>query len=86
MNLSENTVLITGGSSGIGFEIAKQFLQRDNKVIITGRNEQKLQKRHLSVRHRKGNHQKSEGHADRPGTGTAHGSRRPRCLQSVSVS
>jgi len=44
MKLSGNTVLITGGSSGIGFEIAKQFLNRDNKVIITGRNEQKLQK------------------------------------------
>jgi len=44
MNLSGNTVLITGGSSGIGLEIAKQFLKRDNKVIITGRNEQKLQK------------------------------------------
>lgn len=44
MNLSGNTVLITGGSSGIGLEIAKQFLKRDNRVIITGRNEQKLQK------------------------------------------
>jgi len=44
MNLNGNTVLITGGSSGIGYEIAKQFLNRDNKVIITGRNEQKLQK------------------------------------------
>ncbi|MBI9054379.1 MAG: SDR family NAD(P)-dependent oxidoreductase [Bacteroidales bacterium] len=43
MNLSENTVLITGGSSGIGFEMAKEFLKRKNKVIITGRNEQKLQ-------------------------------------------
>lgn len=43
MNLSENTILITGGSSGIGFEMAKEFLKRNNKVIITGRNEQKLQ-------------------------------------------
>ena len=34
MNLNGNTVLITGGSSGIGLEIAKQFLNRDNKVII----------------------------------------------------
>jgi uncharacterized oxidoreductase len=39
MNLSGNTVLITGGSSGIGFEMARQFLKRDNKVIITRRNE-----------------------------------------------
>ena len=44
MNLSGNTVLISGGSSGIGLEMAKQFLKKDNKVIITGRNEQKLQK------------------------------------------
>jgi len=43
MNLSENTILITGGTSGIGFEMAKEFLKLNNKVIITGRNEQKLQ-------------------------------------------
>ncbi len=43
MNLSENTILITGGSSGIGFEMAKVFLKKNNKVIITGRNEQRLQ-------------------------------------------
>lgn len=44
MNLSGNTILITGGSSGIGFEMAKEFLKNKNKVIITGRNEQRLQK------------------------------------------
>jgi uncharacterized oxidoreductase len=44
MNLSENTILITGGSSGIGYEMAKEFLKKNNTVIITGRNEQKLQK------------------------------------------
>ena len=44
MNLSGNTILITGGSSGIGLEMAKNFLKRKNKIIITGRNEQKLQK------------------------------------------
>lgn len=43
MNLSGNTILITGGSSGIGFEMAKEFLKRNNKIIITGRNEKKLQ-------------------------------------------
>ena len=43
MILSGNTILITGGTSGIGFEMAKQFLKLGNKVIITGRNEQKLQ-------------------------------------------
>ncbi len=38
-----NTVLITGGSSGIGLALAKRFLALDNKVIITGRNKEKLQ-------------------------------------------
>ena len=44
MNLNENTVLITGGSSGIGFEMAKEFLAAKNKVIITGRNMDRLKK------------------------------------------
>ncbi len=44
MNLSGNTILITGGSSGIGFEMAKEFRKKNNKVIITGRNEKRLQK------------------------------------------
>ena len=43
MRLTDNTILITGGSSGIGFEMARQFLNRNNKVIITGRDEKKLQ-------------------------------------------
>lgn len=38
-----NTILITGGSSGIGLALAKQFLSLKNKVIITGRNSEKLQ-------------------------------------------
>lgn len=42
MNLSKRTILITGGTSGIGFELAKQLLERDNTVIITGRDQQKL--------------------------------------------
>ena len=44
MNLNENTILITGGSSGIGFEMAKEFLAAKNKVIITGRNMDRLEK------------------------------------------
>jgi len=44
MNLNGNTILITGGSSGIGFEMAKKFVAAKNKVIITGRNMEKLEK------------------------------------------
>lgn len=36
MNLSEKTVLITGGSSGIGLELARRFLDMGNVVIILG--------------------------------------------------
>jgi uncharacterized oxidoreductase len=42
MQLSKNTILITGGASGIGLELAKQLLARGNTVLITGRNQAKL--------------------------------------------
>jgi len=42
MNTQGNTVLITGGGSGIGFETAKLFSHLGNKVIIVGRNKTKL--------------------------------------------
>ena len=45
MSLLENKVaFVSGGGSGIGFEIAKLFSQNDNYVIITGRSEERLLK------------------------------------------
>lgn len=41
-NLKDRVVLITGGSSGIGFEMAKQMLEEGSKVIICGRSQKKL--------------------------------------------
>ncbi len=42
MNITNKTVLITGGGSGIGFAIAKTLSEKNNKVIITGRSEARL--------------------------------------------
>jgi uncharacterized oxidoreductase len=42
MNLSNNTILITGGATGIGLELAKQLVTLGNTVIICGRREHKL--------------------------------------------
>ncbi|KQS31377.1 SDR family oxidoreductase [Dyadobacter sp. Leaf189] len=42
MKTTGNTILITGGSAGIGFEIAKAFSESGNHVIITGRDGQRL--------------------------------------------
>ena len=43
MNLGGNTILITGGASGIGLAFAERFLQAGSKVIICGRRADKLQ-------------------------------------------
>jgi len=40
--MTKRTILITGGTAGIGFAMAKLFSEQGHKVIITGRNEERL--------------------------------------------
>ena len=42
MTFTGHTILITGGTSGIGLGFAKKFSELGNKVIITARNEKRL--------------------------------------------
>ena len=42
MEMTRNTVLVTGGTSGIGKALAAQLLARGNIVLITGRSQERL--------------------------------------------
>ena len=42
MKLTNNTILITGGTSGFGYEFATKLLNLGNTIIVTGRDQTKL--------------------------------------------
>ena len=44
MTTKSNTALITGGSSGIGLDVARGFLEKGFNVVLNGRNSEKLEK------------------------------------------
>ena len=53
MNIDGNTVLITGGATGIGFALAQTFVGAGSEVIVCGRRKGRLQnaKRKLPAIH-----------------------------------
>jgi len=42
VKLRDNTILITGGASGIGYELTKQLSALGNTILITGRDQAKM--------------------------------------------
>src|SRR5437879_1579479 len=44
LGIKGRRAIVTGGSSGIGFETARLFLEEGVRVLITGRNADKLEK------------------------------------------
>lgn len=56
MKINGNTIMITGGATGIGFALAQEFVNANNEVIICGRRElylkeakKKLPQLHIKV-------------------------------------
>lgn len=44
MQTNKNVILITGGTSGIGLELVRQFYDLENKIIVTSSNQDNLDK------------------------------------------
>lgn len=53
--LKGRSALITGGSSGIGFAIAKAFCNAGCNIVITGRNAERLEKACKTIKENNGN-------------------------------
>ena len=49
MNISNNSILITGGATGIGFGLAERFVKENNKVIICGRRDSALKEAKVAL-------------------------------------
>ena len=49
MKINGNTILITGGATGIGFALAEAFVKEDNEVIICGRRGDKLREAKIKL-------------------------------------
>lgn len=43
MRFENKVAVVTGGGSGIGFEVARRFVAEGGSVVINGRNADKLQ-------------------------------------------
>jgi uncharacterized oxidoreductase len=49
LRMSGNTVLITGGATGIGLSLAEELISAGNEVIVCGRREEKLKEARLRL-------------------------------------
>ncbi|WP_245433110.1 SDR family NAD(P)-dependent oxidoreductase [Rhizobium sp. L43] len=49
MDLNNNTILATGGGTGIDFALVRQLAVRGNRVIICGRQESALAKAKAAI-------------------------------------
>ena len=49
MKITGNSILITGGATGIGLALAEAFIREGNEVIICGRTESKLEQARAKV-------------------------------------